>query len=43
MKTAWHSWLVGILALIWNAGGAYDDLMFKTANAARMRRAGVPG
>lgn len=38
MKTPWykpwHLWLIGLLALLWNAGGAYDYLMIKTENAA---------
>ena len=33
MKTPWHLWLVGILSLLWNAGGAYDYIMSKTRNA----------
>ncbi|MAM62799.1 hypothetical protein [Maritimibacter sp. UBA3975] len=24
MKTPWHLWVVGVLSLLWNAGGAYD-------------------
>ena len=24
MKAPWHLWVVGILALLWNAGGAFD-------------------
>lgn len=27
MKTPWHIWLIGVLSLIWNAGGAYDYVM----------------
>jgi len=34
MKTPWHLWLIGVAALMWNAGGAYDYLMMKTSNAA---------
>jgi hypothetical protein len=34
MKTPWHLWLVGIVALIWNAGGAYDYIMTQTRNEA---------
>lgn len=33
MKPPWHLWLVGILSLLWNAGGAYDYFMSKTRNA----------
>lgn len=31
-----HLWIVGILALLWNAGGALDYLMTKTQNEAYM-------
>lgn len=34
MKTPIHLWIVGIFALIWNAGGAYDYVMTQTENAA---------
>jgi predicted membrane protein len=34
MKTPWHLWVVGVLALVWNAGGAYDYLMMKLENEA---------
>lgn len=34
MKTPWHLWVIGVVSLLWNAGGAYDYLMIKTANAA---------
>jgi hypothetical protein len=27
VKTPWHLWAVGGLALLWNAGGAYDYVM----------------
>lgn len=27
MKTPWHLWVVGVLSLLWNAGGAYDWVM----------------
>lgn len=30
IKTPWHLWLVGILGLIWNAGGAFDYVMTQT-------------
>lgn len=33
MKTPVHLWIVGIFALIWNAGGAYDYVMTQTENA----------
>ena len=34
MKTPWHLWVVGIAALLWNAGGAYDYWMTRTGNEA---------
>ena len=34
MKTPYHVWIVGIIALIWNAGGAYDYVMTQTENEA---------
>jgi hypothetical protein len=33
MKTPWHIWVVGLVTLIWHAGGAYDYLMTMTRNA----------
>lgn len=27
MRTPWHLWVVGVLSLIWHAGGAFDYLM----------------
>jgi hypothetical protein len=27
MKTPWHIWVVGVLSLLWHAGGAFDYLM----------------
>ena len=32
MRAPWHLWLIGILALVWNAGGAFDYLMTQTNN-----------
>lgn len=29
MKTPWHLWLIGLLTLLWNGGGAFDYLMVK--------------
>jgi hypothetical protein len=34
MKTPFHLWIVGIIALVWNAGGAYDYVMTQTENEA---------
>jgi hypothetical protein len=33
-----HLWIVGILALLWNAFGCYDYLMSVTANAAYLAK-----
>ena len=27
MKTPWHIWVVGLVSLIWHAGGAFDYVM----------------
>lgn len=32
MKTPVHLWIIGILSLIWNAGGGYDYVMTQTSN-----------
>jgi hypothetical protein len=37
-RPPWHLWVVGILALLWNAMGAYDYLMTQTENEAYMSR-----
>ena len=34
-----HLWIVGFLALLWNAFGCYDYLMTMTANAAYLSKA----
>lgn len=34
MKTPIHLWIVGLLSLLWNFGGAYDYLMSQTRNEA---------
>jgi len=36
MKTPFHLWIVGILSLLWNAGGAFDYVMSKTKNEGYM-------
>lgn len=33
-KAPWHLWVVGILAILWNLGGAVDYTMTQTRNAA---------
>lgn len=35
-KTPWHLWLVGVVALLWNSGGAFDYYMTQTRNASYM-------
>ena len=30
MKTPWHLWVIGVVTLLWNAGGAFDYLMTET-------------
>ena len=35
-RTAWYFWLIGIVALLWNAMGAMDYLMTQTRNDAYM-------
>lgn len=32
-KTPWHLWLMGVLSLLWNCGGAFDYVMTETRNA----------
>lgn len=34
--TPWHLWLVGVIALLWNAVGAMDYVMTQTKNEAYM-------
>jgi len=31
-ETPWHVWVVGVLAILWNAGGAFDYVMTQTRN-----------
>ena len=33
MKTPIHLWIVGVVSLVWNSGGAFDYVMSKTQNA----------
>jgi len=35
-RTKWHFWAIGIIALIWNAGGAFDYVMTQTRNESYM-------
>jgi hypothetical protein len=34
MRTPWHLWVVGVVSLLWNAGGAWDYLMTQLGNEA---------
>lgn len=38
-KTPWHLWVVGIVALLWNGGGAYDYTMTQTRNMEYLQQA----
>ena len=40
MKTPIHLWIVGILSLLWNAGGAFDYFMSQTKNPEYMAQLG---
>ncbi len=33
MKTPAHLWIIGVLALLWNAGGVFDFVMVSSRNA----------
>ena len=35
-KTAWHFWVIGVVALLWNAVGAMDYVMTQTKNESYM-------
>ena len=45
-KTPWHLWVIGLVSLLWHAGGAYDYSMTQTRNmdylAMAAENAGVP-
>lgn len=36
MKAPWHLWVVGVVSLLWNAGGAFDYTMTQTQNTTYM-------
>jgi len=36
LRVPWHLWVIGILALLWNAMGAFDYLMTQTRNEGYM-------
>jgi hypothetical protein len=35
-RSPWHLWVIGIVAVLWNAGGAFDYLMTQTQNEGYM-------
>ncbi len=45
-RAPWHLWVIGVVSLIWNGGGAYDYLMTQTRNmdylASGAETMGVP-
>lgn len=41
VKTPWHLWAVGAVALLWNAYGGYDYTMSMTQGATYMAAAGM--
>jgi hypothetical protein len=40
-KTPWHLWLVGVVAVLFNAIGVFDFVMSKSQGAAYMASAGM--
>jgi hypothetical protein len=40
-KTPWHVWLVGVVALLFNAIGAFDYVMSMTQGASYLAKAGM--
>jgi hypothetical protein len=38
MKTPAHLWIIGVVSLLWNAGGAYDYVMTQTQNVGYLER-----
>ena len=45
-RAPWHLWVIGIVGLLWNGGGAYDYTMTQTRNMEYLTQAatnaGVP-
>ncbi|MFI4950128.1 MAG: hypothetical protein ACHP7A_03720 [Caulobacterales bacterium] len=37
----WHYWVVSVLAILWNAYGAYDYFMSKTGGDAYLKKMGM--
>ena len=42
VKTPWHLWVVGVVAVLFNGVGVFDYVMSKTQGAAYMQSAGMP-
>ncbi len=40
VKTPWHLWVVGVVALLFNAVGPYDYVMFQTQGAPYLEKSG---
>ncbi|MEZ5680217.1 MAG: hypothetical protein R3E14_02860 [Erythrobacter sp.] len=38
-KTPWHLWVIGLVSLLWHAGGAYDYTMTQTHSEEYLRTA----
>ena len=41
LRTPWHLWVVGVLALLWNGASCYSYVMTRSANAAYFDAAGL--
>ncbi len=41
IKTPWHLWLVGVIAVLFNAIGAFDYVMSMAQGASYMASAGM--
>jgi len=41
VKTPWHLWVVGALAVLWNSYGGYDYIMSMTGGADYMTKVGM--
>lgn len=41
VKTPWHFWVVGVLALLWNGFGVYDFVMSLTGGDAYLKSMGM--
>lgn len=40
-RTPWHLWVVGVIAVLWNAYGGYDYTMSMTQGATHMAASGM--